>query len=472
MRRGSTSFEEPSLTTSAAKRTLLNRASSDYSAQQPGRLLALPTRIHTSLWRESYFPAYGVLGVLTSISALAIPVAMAHRGASASHIGFVMSSLNAGALTAPLWGRLADNTRAYRAIFSLGFILIGLSFVGLYLASHLWALILVALIQGAGVSAAGTLASLLVVVGHAPAKWDANIGWLQTYNTGGQIIGLTVCGWLPIWRAFQLALLLSAVATILAVNVSQAGPVSSIARQTSAFATPTRLARRTELFATPPPHHLDVSLMLGELRGLLVSRLAIFLAGWFVLTATTSAFFALYPVLMPRVYGTSAALIANVYALAVLATLPLYSTVGRLAERFGPVLTLRIGAFARMSAFLALGFLAFASFSLAPYLVLTVFAALQILWPFLGVSATDLAARLSTTGRGAAIGIFNGVGAVAGAVGALLGGFCATSLGYWSIPFFSAVGAGVCWTLSSRLLLRVDSAKARQPHEACLDSQT
>ncbi len=403
--------------------------------------------------RQTWYPAYGILGALTSLAAILLPITMADARLPPSHIGMVMSSLSVGVLLSPLWGRLADRTRAYRAIFSVGFILVGLSFAAFCVTRSplVWAL--VALLQGVGVAAVSTVASLLVVVSNSRSEWDQHIGWLQSYNTAGQVAGLALAGVLSSTQGLQLAAALSLPAILLAFRVSCDGAKSPLgARSATALAASTRLTRRTELFTRTPFHALDAPLLIADLRQLALSRFGRFLAGWFSLTLATSAFFSLYPVMMPRVYGISAQLVAELYAVAILFTLPLYSLVGRWSERFGAGRMLRIGAGARALAFLALGLLAFASFSAASALVLASFAALQGLWPFLGVSATDLSARLSKFGEGAGIGILNGTAALAGAVGAVVGGLCAGHFGYWSVPFLGAAGAALCWLLSGRLI--------------------
>jgi MFS family permease len=412
-------------------------------------------------WAQTWYPAYGLLGALTSLAAIVLPVAMAEAGLSPAHIGIVVSALSVGVLLSPLWGRLADRTRAYRAIFCWGFILVGTSFGAFCLTRNPIAWTLVALLQGAGVAAVSTVASLLVVVSNPRSEWDQHIGWLQGYNTTGQVAGLALAGMLSSVQGLRLAAAFSVIALLLALRVSyESTKGQTPACSTTALAPSARLARRTESFARTPFHALDVPFFVSDVRQLVFSRFGRFLAGWFCLTLATAAFFSLYPVMMPQVYGVSVKLVAELYAVSILLTLPLYSWVGRWCERFGAGRMLRIGAAARALAFLALGLLAFAPFSAASILVLASFAALQGLWPFLGVSATDLAARLSKFGEGAGIGILNGSAALAGALGAVVGGLCANAFGYWSVPFVGATGATLCWLLSGRLATPRPRARA------------
>jgi MFS family permease len=411
--------------------------------------------LNASVWRQTWYPAYGILGALTSLVAILLPIAMARASFPPFKIGVVMSALNLGLLLSPIWGRLADRTRMYRAIFSFGFILLGASFAGFCVTRGALVWTVVAFLQGIGVAAVSTVASLLVVVSNSRADWDRHIGWLQGHNTAGQVAGLALAGLLSSTVGLELGLLLSVVAIFLALRVRCETTSSAVGPHTAAFAHPTRLARRTELFTRTPFHHLDALALLADLHEIVLSRFGRFLIAWFFLSAATSAFFSLYPVMMPHVYGISAQVVVELYAGTILLTLPLYSLVGRWSERFGAGRMFEIGAGARTSAFLALGLLAFAPFTAASPLVLVSFAALQGLWPFLGVSAIDLAARLSQFGEGAGIGMLNGAGALAGALGAVIGGFSAQSFGYWSVPFLGAGGAALCWALSTRMVRRI-----------------
>ena len=52
-------------------------------------------------------------------------------GGSATDIGTTIAAQNLGVLFAPFWGMITDRTRTFRTVFILGFILIGLGFLGL-----------------------------------------------------------------------------------------------------------------------------------------------------------------------------------------------------------------------------------------------------------------------------------------------------------------------------------------------------
>jgi predicted MFS family arabinose efflux permease len=73
-------------------------------------------------------------------------------------------------------------------------------------------------------------------------------------------------------------------------------------------------------------------------------------------------------------------------------------------------------------------------------LALVGFVVLVMAWPLLGVSGTALAAQLAPGEKGEALGLFNAGSSLAGAIGAFLGGWAMSMVGYGVV---CAVAAGV-----------------------------
>ena len=69
----------------------------------------------------------------------------------------------------------------------------------------------------------------------------------------------------------------------------------------------------------------------------------------------------------------------------------------------------------------------------------------------MSVSGTALAARLSPVGEGQGLGIFNAVTAVAGVLGAVLGGWAAGLWGYSAILILALLGVILGLALSLML---------------------
>jgi predicted MFS family arabinose efflux permease len=68
-----------------------------------------------------------------------------------------------------------------------------------------------------------------------------------------------------------------------------------------------------------------------------------------------------------------------------------------------------------------------------------VFCIAVLSWPFLSVAGNALAARLSPTGRGEGMGIFNAASALAATAGALIGGWIVAAWGYGLLCALAAI---------------------------------
>ena len=67
----------------------------------------------------------------------------------------------------------------------------------------------------------------------------------------------------------------------------------------------------------------------------------------------------------------------------------------------------------------------------------------MVAWPLLGVSGTALSAQLASGEKGEALGLFNASSALAGAIGAFLGGWAMEAVGYGTVCVASAVVLGL-----------------------------
>ena len=76
------------------------------------------------------------------------------------------------------------------------------------------------------------------------------------------------------------------------------------------------------------------------------------------------------------------------------------------------------------------------------------FAARTVAIPILGVSGTALAAQLAPGEKGEALRLFNAVCSLAGALGALLGGWWTEAFGYGTVCLVGAVVVALAALLS------------------------
>lgn len=188
-----------------------------------------------------------------------------------------------------------------------------------------------------------------------------------------------------------------------------------------------------------------------------------FLATWLLSLIGSSA--ALYPVLMREVFGTAAWLSSAVFALAVALRLLLYAAAGHWSETCGSVWVLRAGLGTRLLAFVTLVSLGYAPVRSQSTLALVGLTCIVLPWSLLSVSSTTLTARLSPVGEGAGMGLLNATTAVAGMMGAMVGGWLAARWGYHTVLGL----ATACLALGLALACRMRSAPWVRRHGSSLE---
>lgn len=399
-------------------------------------------------WIEPWYLSYAILGALASgLAVILIPLVVTRSGGTATHVGAAIAAQNVGALFAPLWGWIADRSRAYRGIFFGGFVLIAFGFLGFTLVVHdISAWLLSAFLVGFGTGASNTVACLFIVEFTAKSEWSERISWLQTFNALGSVVGMAVAGLLEP----RIGTLLSALLVIPAIMVGGWGlPVPGGPLH---FPQPHLLgADLAHMLRRGGPNAISVLAHLHRprrtdiavLRVAFASAFGTFLVGWFFFSLAISAFSSLYPVLMTKSFEITVTTSSLLMSVATAISIPLYNLAGRLATRYRPIKVLAIGIGGRIVALAGLAIVAYTqpSFSLVPVLLL--YGLFQGIWPLLGVASNDLAADLAPFGEGTAMGLFNAAAAIASALGAVVGGVVADMFGFASVIVLGAVGASI-----------------------------
>jgi MFS family permease len=418
---------------------------SDRSALAPHReVIATHGNVHH--WIEPWYGAYAILGALTAgLAVISIPLVVTGGGGNALQIGTAIAVQNLGVLSAPLWGMVADRTRAYRAVFFTGFVLIGLGFLGFTVLHGLAAWLACAFLIGFGTGASNTVASLFVVEFTPKDEWSQRISWLQTFSALGSVLGMAIAGLL----APRVGTLIAAVSVIPAIALGGRGlPVPRtrfhIPRPHLSGGELSHLQRHAGPNAATVVAYLHRPRLTEfvALGSALTSGFGLFLAGWFLFSLAVSSFASLYPVLMLKSFGVTVAESSLLISIATAVSIPLYNFAGRLTSRRGPAAVLGIGIGGRMvglAGLAAVAYLQHPATAILPVIVL--FGVYQGIWPLLSVASNDLAAGLAPFGEGAAMGLFNAVAAIASAFGAIAGGKVADMFGYPAVSLFAALGA-------------------------------
>jgi predicted MFS family arabinose efflux permease len=215
-------------------------------------------------------------------------------------------------------------------------------------------------------------------------------------------------------------------------------------------------ARQGEWAQQSPQHlyHHAYFHTLRRLRPTLRSPFGRFLGAWLLSLTGSSAFFALYPVLVHEVFGITPALSSLACALAVGLRLFFYTPAGRWSHRLGPARVLQGALGVRLLAFMGLYGLGGFQTEALRLLVVLVVTLILCCWAVLSVSSTALTAHLSAHHEGEGLGLFNAVTALAGVLGALLGGWLAAQWGYLAAVGVAVVGLtlGLCLLPAANLL--------------------
>jgi len=413
-------------------------------------------------WIEPWYGAYAILGALASgLAVISIPLAVVAGGGSATQIGSAIAAQNIGALFAPFWGTVADRSRAYRAVFFAGFVLIGIGFLGFSTLHGMRAWLASAFLIGFGTGASNTVATLFVVEFNPKSEWSQRISWLQTFNALGSVLGMAVAGLLaPRIGTFVAALLVIPAIIMGGRGLPVPGGKFHMPRPHLSGAELRQLLHHAgPNGATVVAHlHRPSWRESGAIFRALGSGFGLFLACWFLFSLAVSSFASLYPVLMQKSFGISVAQSALLMSIATAVSIPLYNLAGRLATRRGPARVLGIGIAGRMLGLGGMAAVAYLHFGAAILPVIVLFGVYQGIWPLLSVASNSLAAGLAPFGEGAAMGLFNAVAAIASAVGAVAGGKVADVFGYPSVSLFAAIGAMLA--LGCVLLMTKTSARA------------
>ncbi len=415
--------------------------------------LAMPT-LHKPLgfrkWVEPWYLAYALLGAaIAGIAPILLPLAVSRSGNIAA-VGLVIAAFNLGGLAAPLWGDLTDRYRLHRWLMLGGLLVTAIALAAFPFTTSLAIWFVLALAQGAGASAAATVANLFVVEVHPRAEWDERIGWLQAFYGAGQVGGLLLAGMLS-QAGLSIGLLTAAGLTVLAFF--PAGLTPTPIHPSSPRPVLPHPSRHAQWSPGSPQQFYHRPSLTGLRRVVqsVNSAFSVFLLSWLLSFGGAAAFFSLYPMVMQHAYGVAPEFSSAGYAFAAALGLTLYAPAGRWSERFGALGLLRAALVVRVLAFLGLFVLGLTPFVAQGAPALLAFLLVVLAWSLLSVTGTALAARFSPMGEGEGIGTFNATTALAGVIGAALGGWLAGRWGYNAVSVMGIIGVVTGLILTGRI---------------------
>ncbi len=382
---------------------------------------------------ETWYISYALLGAtVAGLIPILLPLSVIGRGTIAD-VGYVMAAFNLGGLISPVWGRIADRRLLYRELLAGGLLVTALTLAIFPWASSLWSWVMLAFLQGTGAGSAATVANLFIVELHPEREWDKRIGWLQSFYGGGQVFGLILAGVLS-RISMHAGLYSTAVITALAIIPAW-------------FMTPIfpRLQIQRPILRQPvqseihigSPQRLYMLISPRKIWRGLHAPFALFISAWLITFMGAAAFFSLYPVLMNSAYGVDPVVASVGFAVAAALGLALYPAAGIWSEKFGSIQILQIGFGVRILAFT--GLITIGSGHVGSHAALFSFLFIVLAWSLLSVAGTAVTSELSKSNEGEGLGVFNAATAVAGVLGAVIGGWLAGEYGYDAIPIFALI---------------------------------
>lgn len=398
-----------------------------------------------------------------------VPVLLPLMMISISHklgtVAYVMGAYNLGLLLSPLWGILAERRRQYRGLFFAGLLVTGLSVAVMPLVSGMADWFGVAFVIGAGASAAATVASLFVVDFTPRREWEPRIGWLQSFNGSGQVVGLLLAGIFS-RGLFDVGLWVAAAFMVPGLIVGGIGLPAGVAPASRGeagkrSAHPIYRLDFRALAAFPRASlgvmgflrqsHLLARAGWSALPRSLRTSFGRFLLSWFAWYLGVAAFFAYFPLLMQDSYSVTPRVTSLVYAAAAAVGIALFVLASRWTGRHGSGVVYRLGLIVRTVGF---GLLLVMFYLPAPEkgaAALAGFVLIVLAWPIISVAGTGLAARLTTGSEGTAVGMFNASGALATVAGTFASGPLVRLLGYGVVPFLALGGLTAALVLAHGL---------------------
>lgn len=357
-----------------------------------------------------------------------LPVVLPLAAGSGAAAGLTYSAYAAAGIVAPFVGAWSDRHRRNRQTLAIGLGLAGLALLAHAApggaAQHMASAALV----GFGVSAASTVATMLIVEVEPAARWDKQIGALQACMAGGQLAGLLAAGQLGLGHV-RAAFLLGALLLLAAVPMALAfapTPMVKVPRATVVQ----RPARGGDAVPMGPQRSLH-RVTWRALAGIGHNGLTWFLAAWLVSYTATNGLTVMFAVALVRDYHTSATLPTTAYAIGVGCSLLLFRQVARWDTRLGARRVLGAGLVLRAVLVAGMVVLAALPGNATVMPMLACFAATQVVWPLLAVSSNSLAVSLAPTNMAEGVGLLNATTSVGATIGGALAGVLLQSGFVW-----------------------------------------
>lgn len=427
---------------------------------------------------KGWLYAWGLGSVALGGASLIVPLYVVALGGTPFTLG-VLASVAAfvGVPGALVFGRLADRT-GKRRLFVLA--ALAIVAVSLLFMPVLESIAVVVAANGAiwfAFAAATPVLTLFAVADASPGEWSDRIALLNKYQGIGWAAGLLLGAvWTgaadrflspeAVFDGFFVATgVCAGVGFLLGIETFPADPGGSTvddgeprlsgARLRRALRRADRFSVRTATFPFAPTRADFRGLHFRRLIERFTPELAIYYGAVFVFFTGFSGFFAPLPAFLTDT-GFTAEEIFGLYLASSLASAVAFGSAGRLARRYDVGAFHAIGLLVRGAAIPAVALVGLLLGATPASLGVTavVFAVIGLTWAVIAVTAGTLVTRLAPmTVRGEALGVYAALGAFAGGIGSVLGGWIAARgylLAFGVAGGLVVVGAGVVLAIRRR----------------------
>lgn len=411
---------------------------------------------------QPWYTAYLLFGIVTAgIIPVLLPIMLAAVSHRLATVAWVMGAYNLGLFSSPLWGLVAERRKCYRALFTISL----LSTAGCTaLLSYLTGLsgwLPTALVLGVGSAGAATVATLFIVDFAPREEWEPRIGWLQSFNSAGQVLGLLLAGFFS--QGHYVAGLWAGglVAAASLIFAGKGLPAANPAVPGSASPQPRHFHLDIRALAVFPHLHFPSGVGfhlhrfsfggLKRLPGALGTPFGLMLLSWFALVFGGAGFFTYFPLMLAQSYGIGAGTSSLIYALVTAAGIGLSIFAGALSARYGSRRVHMAALGLRLAGFVLLLLPTFMMRDYTTALAVVGFAAIVLAWSVLSVTGTTLAARLTPFSEGEAMGLMNVALASAVVAGTVLSGPLVGRYGYTAVALLGVGGLAVSLILAAFL---------------------
>ncbi len=420
--------------------------------------------------RDRWLYGWGLGYAAVGAASLLVPLYAIALGGDALLVGLLAAtSALAGVPGAVLWGRLVARTHRRRVFLLVALVSVAAVLGAIPFVVSPWPLLVANALLWFVVAAAAPVLNLIVVTGVPESEWTRRLGLLNHYQGYGWLAGLAAgAAWTAV--AVQVASPLYAQQLFFGALAATAVVAAGLTRwwypdeprlTLAEFArTYRRLRRRNGLalgrFGRSVPFGPGRvywglrSIRPAHLARLRQPGLGTYLGAVGVLFVGFFAFFGPLPAFLAGTTASNAEIFA-LYVLSSAGSAAFYVRAGSLASR-GDVRRLQTGALvARAVLFLAVGAVGLVLLPPLSGVVLgATFVLIGVTWAVIAVTAVGLVTRLAAAhSRAEALGAFTAIGSLGSGIGAAVGGWSATAVGFLGTFALAGAlvlaGAGLAW---------------------------